>query len=255
MIEEAPSPFLDEKTRAAMGAQAVALAKTVGYDSAGTVEFIVDGARNFYFLEMNTRLQVEHPVTELITGLDLVELMIRSAAGETLPLAQKDVKRNGWAIEARVYAEDPYRGFLPSTGRLSRYRPPQEGTENGVTVRNDTGVSEGGDISVYYDPMIAKLSTHAHSRDKAVAAMGAALDKFEIAGIAHNVPFLNAVIHHPRFREGRITTSFIAEEYPDGFKGAPVTDADLRLFVAAAVTAKLRRTQRAGEYPARSRTR
>ena len=172
VIEEAPSPFLDEKTRAAMGAQAVTLAKAVDYDSAGTVEFIVDGERNFYFLEMNTRLQVEHPVTELITGLDLVELMIRSAAGEKLPLTQKEVKRNGWAIEARVYAEDPYRGFLPSTGRLVRYRPPREGTENGVTVRNDTGVFEGGEISVYYDPMIAKLSTHAHSRDKAVDSDG-----------------------------------------------------------------------------------
>ncbi len=247
VIEEAPSPFLDEKTRAAMGAQAVALAKAVGYDSAGTVEFIVDGQRNFYFLEMNTRLQVEHPVTELITGLDLVELMIRSAAGEKLPLTQKEVKRNGWAIEARVYAEDPYRGFLPSTGRLTRYSPPREGAGNGVTVRNDTGVFEGGEISVYYDPMIAKLSTHAHSRGKAVEAMGAALDRFEIAGIAHNVSFLDAVMHHPRFREGRITTNFIAEEYPDGFKGAPVSDADLRLFVAASVVAKLRRTQRAGE--------
>jgi propionyl-CoA carboxylase alpha chain len=247
VIEEAPSPFLDEKTRAAMGAQAVTLAKAVGYDSAGTVEFIVDGQRNFYFLEMNTRLQVEHPVTELITGLDLVELMIRSAAGEKLPLSQKEVKRNGWAIEARVYAEDPYRGFLPSTGRLTRYHPPREGTENGVTIRNDTGVFEGGEISVYYDPMIAKLSTHAHSRDKAVEAMGAALDRFEIAGIAHNVSFLDAVMHHPRFRDGRITTNFIAEEYPDGFKGAPASDDDLRLFVAAAVAAKLRRTQRAGE--------
>ncbi|HEX4371545.1 MAG TPA: acetyl/propionyl/methylcrotonyl-CoA carboxylase subunit alpha [Rhizomicrobium sp.] len=247
VIEEAPSPFLDEKTRAAMGAQAVTLAKAVGYDSAGTVEFIVDGQRNFYFLEMNTRLQVEHPVTELITGLDLVELMIRSAAGEKLPLTQKEVKRNGWAIEARVYAEDPYRGFLPSTGRLTRYHPPREGTENGVTVRNDTGVFEGGQISVYYDPMIAKLSTHAHSRGMAVEAMGAALDRFEISGIAHNVSFLDAVMHHPRFREGRITTNFIAEEYPDGFKGAPASDEDLRLFVAASVAAKLRRTQRAGE--------
>jgi propionyl-CoA carboxylase alpha chain len=247
VIEEAPSPFLDEKTRVAMGAEAVALAKAVGYDSAGTVEFIVDGRQNFYFLEMNTRLQVEHPVTELITGLDLVELMIRSAAGEKLPLTQKDVKRNGWAIEARVYAEDPCRGFLPSTGRLTRYRPPQEGTENGITVRNDTGVFEGGEISVFYDPMIAKLSTHAQGREKAVEAMGAALDRFEIAGIAHNVSFLDAVMHHPRFREGRITTNFIAEEYPDGFKGAPLSDADLNQFVAASVAAKLWRTQRAGE--------
>ncbi|MBN9546968.1 MAG: acetyl/propionyl/methylcrotonyl-CoA carboxylase subunit alpha [Alphaproteobacteria bacterium] len=247
VVEEAPSPFLDEKTRAAMGGQAVALAKAVGYDSAGTVEFIVDGARNFYFLEMNTRLQVEHPVTEMITGLDLVELMIRSAAGEKLPLAQKDVKRDGWAIEARVYAEDPYRGFLPSTGRLTRYRPPHEGTHKGVTIRNDTGVFEGGEISVYYDPMIAKLSTHAETREKAIDAMASALDRFEISGIAHNVPFLAAIMHNPRFREGRLTTGFIAEEFPEGFKGAPLSEADSRLFVAAAVAAKLRRTQRAGQ--------
>src|SRR6201747_99339 len=167
VIEEAPSPFLDAATRKAMGEQAVALAKAVGYFSAGTVEFIVDKARNFYFLEMNTRLQVEHPVTELITGLDLVELMIRSAAGEKLPLKQGDVKLDGWAIESRVYAEDPYRGFLPSTGRLVRYRPPHEGTQNGITVRNDTGVYEGGEISIYYDPMIAKLCTHAATREAA----------------------------------------------------------------------------------------
>ena len=245
VIEEAPSPFLDEKTRAAMGAQAVALGAAVGYDSAGTVEFIVDGARNFYFLEMNTRLQVEHPVTELITGLDLVELMIRSAAGEKLPLRQKDVPIKGWAIEARVYAEDPYRGFLPSTGRLTRYHPPREGSVAGVTVRNDTGVFEGGEISVYYDPMIAKLSTHAATRDGAVDAMAAALDRFEISGIAQNVPFLSAIMHNPRFREGRLTTGFIAEEFPDGFKGPPLSDGDTRLFAAAAVAAKLIRTQRA----------
>ena len=247
VIEEAPSPFLDEKTRAAMGAQAVALAKAVDYDSAGTVEFIVDGARNFYFLEMNTRLQVEHPVTELITGLDLVELMIRSAAGEKLPLAQKDVRRSGWAIEARVYAEDPYRGFLPSTGRLTRYRPPREGTQDGVTVRNDTGVFEGGEISVFYDPMIAKLSTHAATREAAIAAMAASLDRFEIGGIAHNVPFLAAIMNNPRFREGRLTTGFIAEEFPEGFKGAPLPNDDARLFVAAAMAAKLLRTERAGQ--------
>jgi len=247
VVEEAPSPFLDEKTRTAMGSQAVALAKAVGYDSAGTVEFIVDGARNFYFLEMNTRLQVEHPVTEMITGLDLVELMIRSAAGEKLPLAQKDVKRDGWAIEARVYAEDPYRGFLPSTGRLTRYRPPHEGVHKDITIRNDTGVFEGGEISVYYDPMIAKLSTHADTREKAIDAMASALDRFEISGIAQNVSFLAAIMHNPRFREGRLTTGFIAEEFPDGFKGAALSDADSRLFVAAAVAAKLRRTQRAGQ--------
>jgi propionyl-CoA carboxylase alpha chain len=245
VIEEAPSPFLDAKTRAAMGAQAVALAKAVGYDSAGTVEFIVDGQRNFYFLEMNTRLQVEHPVTELITGLDLVELMIRSAAGEKLPLAQKDVTIHGWAVESRVYAEDPYRGFLPSTGRLTRYHPPREGKESGVTVRNDTGVFEGGEISVYYDPMIAKLSTHAATREAAMDGMAAALDRFEISGIAHNVSFLNAIMDNPRFREGRLTTGFIAEEFPEGFKGAPLPDGEGRLFVAAAVAAKLARTQRA----------
>ncbi len=246
VVEEAPSPFLDEATRAAMGGQAVVLAKAVGYDSAGTVEFIVDAERNFYFLEMNTRLQVEHPVTELITGLDLVELMIRSAAGEKLPLAQKDVKREGWAIEARVYAEDPYRGFLPSTGRLTRYRPPSEGIRGDVTVRNDTGVTEGSEISVYYDPMIAKLSTHAPKRSEAVDAMAAALDRFEIAGIAHNVPFLAAIMHNERFREGRLTTGFIAEEFPQGFKGAALSDRDTRLFVAAAMAAKLMRTARAG---------
>jgi propionyl-CoA carboxylase alpha chain len=246
VVEEAPSPFLDEKTRAAMGAQAVALAKAVGYDSAGTVEFIVDGGKNFYFLEMNTRLQVEHPVTEMITGLDLVELMIRSAAREKLPLEQKDVKRNGWAIEARVYAEDPYRGFLPSTGRLSRYRPPQEGIEGGITIRNDTGVFEGGEISVYYDPMIAKLSTHAPTRLEAIDAMAAALDGFELSGIANNLQFLTAIMHNARFREGRLTTGFIAEEYPDGFRGAPLVAEDSRRFIAAAVAAKLSRTQRAG---------
>ena len=246
VIEEAPSPFLDEKTREAMGAQAVALAKTVGYDSAGTVEFIVDGQKNFYFLEMNTRLQVEHPVTELITGQDLVELMIRSAAGEKLPLTQKDVKRNGWAIEVRVYAEDPYRGFLPSTGRLSRYRPPQEGVDGGITIRNDTGVFEGGEISVYYDPMIAKLSTHAAKRLDAIDAMAWALDRFELSGIANNIQFLTAIMHNARFRDGRLTTSFIAEEYPDGFRGAPLTGEDTRGFIAAAVAAKILRTQRAG---------
>ena len=245
VIEEAPSPFLDEKTRAAMGAQAVALAKAVGYDSAGTVEFIVDGQKNFYFLEMNTRLQVEHPVTELITGLDLVELMIRSAAGEKLPLTQKDVTRRGWAIEARVYAEDPYRSFLPSTGRLSRYRPPEEGGHDGVTVRNDTGVSEGGEISIYYDPMIAKLSTHAATRLEAIDAMAEALDRFELSGIANNLQFLTAVTHNARFREGRLTTFFIAEEYPLGFEGAPLDEQDRRRFIAAAVAVKLLRTQRA----------
>src|ERR1700744_3795403 len=245
VVEEAPSPFLDEKTRAAMGAQAVALAQAVGYDSAGTVEFIVDGARDFYFLEMTTRLQVEHPVTELITGLDLVELMIRSAAGEKLPLAQKDVNLHGWAMEARIYAEDPYRGFLPSTGRLVRYRPPAEATRRGVTVRNDTGVYEGGEISIYYDPMIAKLCTHAATREAAIDAMAKALDEFRIEGINHNIAFLTAIMHNAKFRSGKITTAFIAEEFPEGFHGLPMDEADHRRFVAAAIVARLVRGLRA----------
>jgi propionyl-CoA carboxylase alpha chain len=245
VIEEAPSPFLDAATRKAMGEQAVMLAKAVNYDSAGTVEFIVDKDRNFYFLEMNTRLQVEHPVTELTTGLDLVELMIRSAAGEKLPLTQKDVKLDGWAIEARIYAEDPYRGFLPSTGRLVRYRPPAEGTHDGVTVRNDTGVYEGGEISIYYDPMIAKLCTHAATREKAIDAMAMALDEFRIEGINHNIAFLTAIMHNAKFRSGKITTAFIAEEYPDGFHGRAIDKATLQRFVAAAVIKKIMRTHRA----------
>ena len=247
VIEEAPSPFLDEKTRQAMGEQAVMLAKAVGYDSAGTVEFIVDKDRKFYFLEMNTRLQVEHPVTELITGLDLVELMIRSAFGEKLPLAQKDVKIDGWAIESRIYAEDPYRGFLPSTGRLVRYRPPAEGKFGNVTVRNDTGVYEGGEISIYYDPMIAKLCTHAPTRLEAIDAMAAALDEFRIEGINHNIAFLTAIMHNKRFRAGRITTAFIAEEFPEGFHGIAMDKAMEYRFVAAATAAKLVRTARAGK--------
>ncbi|HWA89177.1 MAG TPA: acetyl/propionyl/methylcrotonyl-CoA carboxylase subunit alpha [Rhizomicrobium sp.] len=243
VIEEAPSPFLDAKTRKAMGEQAMMLAKAVDYDSAGTVEFIVDKDRNFYFLEMNTRLQVEHPVTELTTGLDLVELMIRSAAGEKLPLAQKDVKLDGWAVEARVYAEDPYRGFLPSTGRLVRYRPPAEN----ATVRNDTGVYEGGEISMFYDPMIAKLCTRGATRLEAIDAMEDALDEFRIEGIRHNIAFLNAIMHHPRFRSGNITTAFIAEEYPDGFHGRPL-DADAKtLFASAAAAASRIRSGRAAK--------
>jgi len=247
VIEEAPSPFLDAATRKAMGEQAVALARAVGYDSAGTVEFIVDRDRKFYFLEMNTRLQVEHPVTELITGFDLVEMMIRSAAGEKLAISQKDVGVKGWAVEARVYAEDPYRGFLPSTGRLVRYRPPPEGTRNGVTVRNDTGVYEGGEISMFYDPMIAKLCTHAQTRDAAIDAMGAALDEFRIDGINHNIAFLTAIMHNPRFRSGKLSTAFIAEEFPDGFHGLALDAAAERRFVAAAVIAKLMRTTRAAK--------
>lgn len=225
VIEEAPSPFLDEATRKAMGEQAVALAKAVGYFSAGTVEFIVDGKRNFYFLEMNTRLQVEHPVTELVTGIDLVEQMIRIAAGEKLSFGQDDVRLNGWAIESRIYAEDPYRNFLPSIGRLTRYRPPAQGVmADGTMLRNDTGVFEGGEISMFYDPMIAKLCAWAPgegdaARLAAVDAMAEALDHFELEGIGNNLPFLSAVMHQERFRSGRLTTAYIAEEFPDGFEG------------------------------------
>ena len=236
VIEELPSPLLDEATRRKMGEQAVALAKAVGYDSAGTVEFVAGQDRSFYFLEMNTRLQVEHPVTELVTGVDLVEEMIRSAAGEPLRLSQTDVQQTGWAVESRVYAEDPTRGFLPSTGRLSRYRPPAEGTHEGVTVRNDTGVFEGGEISIYYDPMIAKLVTHAPDRLAAIDAQAIALDEFVIDGIRHNIPFLSALMQHPRWREGRLSTGFIAEEYPDGFHQlAPKGETERRLTVAAAL--------------------
>ncbi|MBV9330634.1 MAG: acetyl/propionyl/methylcrotonyl-CoA carboxylase subunit alpha [Alphaproteobacteria bacterium] len=245
VIEEAPSPFLDPTMRKAMGAEAVALAKAVGYDSAGTVEFIVDKDRKFYFLEMNTRLQVEHPVTELVTGLDIVELMIRSAAGEKLTIKQGQLNLNGWALEARIYAEDPYRGFLPSIGRLVRYRPPSEGTENGVTVRNDTGVYEGGEISMFYDPMIAKLCTHAPTRLAAIDAMAAALDEFRITGINHNISFLTAIMHNERFREGKLTTAFIAEEFPDGFRGRVLGEEGTVPFLLAAVAAKLKRTRRA----------
>jgi propionyl-CoA carboxylase alpha chain len=217
VIEEAPSPLLDETTRRKMGEQAVALAKAVNYDSAGTVEFVVAQDKSFYFLEMNTRLQVEHPVTELVTGIDLVEQMIRVAAGEKLSLAQKDVTLSGWAVESRVYAEDPFRNFLPSVGRLVKYRPPAEKSQNGITVRNDTGVQEGGEISIFYDPMIAKLVTHAPSRAAAVEAQSVALDAFYVDGIRHNIPFLAALMHHPRWREGRLSTAFISEEFPKGF--------------------------------------
>jgi len=218
VVEEAPSPFIDAKTREAMGAEAVALAKAVGYDSAGTVEFIVDKDRNFYFLEMNTRLQVEHPVTELVTGLDLVEEMLKVAAGEKLILKQKDVKLKGSAVEVRIYAEDPSRNFLPSTGRLVRYRPPRLGTSGGVTTRLDSGVEEGGEISVYYDPMIAKLVTHAPKRLAAIEHMGTALDAFAIDGFRHNIPFLAVLMRNERWKEGRLSTKFIAEEFPQGFK-------------------------------------
>jgi propionyl-CoA carboxylase alpha chain len=230
VVEEAPSPFVTPEMRKAMGEQAVALSRAVGYYSAGTVELIVSGAdpsgKSFYFLEMNTRLQVEHPVTEEVTGLDLVEQMIRVAAGEKLAFGQDDVKLNGWAVENRVYAEDPYRGFLPSTGRLVRYRPSPERREDGVRVRIDDGVFEGGEVSMFYDPMIAKLVTWGPSREAAIDAQVAALDAFEIDGIGHNVDFLSALMQHPRFRGGNITTNFIAEEYPEGFDGAP-TDPQL----------------------------
>jgi propionyl-CoA carboxylase alpha chain len=217
VVEEAPSPLLDEATRAKMGEQAVALAKAVGYDSAGTVEFVAGQDKSFYFLEMNTRLQVEHPVTELVTGIDLVEQMLRVAAGEKLRIKQSDVQLKGSAIETRVYAEDPYRNFLPSTGRLVKYRPPAETSKDGITVRNDTGVFEGGEISIYYDPMIAKLITHAKTRAQAIAAQSQALDAFYIDGIRHNIPFLSALMQHPRWKKGKLSTAFIAEEYPGGF--------------------------------------
>ncbi|HEY0325886.1 MAG TPA: biotin/lipoyl-containing protein, partial [Allosphingosinicella sp.] len=264
VVEEAPSPFVTPEMRKAMGEQAVALARAVGYYSAGTVELIVSGAdptgKSFYFLEMNTRLQVEHPVTEEVTGLDLVELMIRVAAGERLPLTQDEVKLNGWSIENRVYAEDPYRGFLPSTGRLVRYRPPQatviasEAKQSSVArsedgllrsarndeepiVRVDDGVFEGGEVSMFYDPMIAKLITWAPTRDEAIARQVEALDEFVIDGIGHNVDFLSALMQPPRFQEGRLTTGFIAEEYPEGFEGAPASEeliADLAIIAAVA---------------------
>ena len=250
VVEEAPSPFLDEATRKAMGEQSCALAKAVGYASAGTVEFIVDGDRNFYFLEMNTRLQVEHPVTELITGVDLVEQMIRVANGEPLSITQDDVKINGWAIENRLYAEDPYRNFLPSIGRLTRYRPPAEEATETAVVRNDTGVFEGGEISMYYDPMIAKLCTWAPTRADAIEEMRIALDRFELEGIGHNLPFLAAVMDHSKFTSGDMTTAFIAEEYPDGFQGVELNEAELRRIAASAAAmnrvAEIRRTKISG---------
>ncbi|MEM7238111.1 MAG: acetyl/propionyl/methylcrotonyl-CoA carboxylase subunit alpha [Pseudomonadota bacterium] len=253
VIEEAPSPFLDAATRKAMGEQSVALAKAVDYCSAGTVEFIVDGDSNFFFLEMNTRLQVEHPVTELITGQDLVEHMIRVAAGETLSLTQDDVKLNGWAMESRLYAEDPYRNFLPSIGRLTRYRPPEETADYspGVVpetpvIRNDTGVFEGGEISMYYDPMIAKLCSWGPDRASAIDTMRTALDRFEVEGIGHNLPFLSAVYDHERFTSGDITTAFIAEEYPDGFEGVELERPVLQRIAAGAAAMQLVTSRRAG---------
>ncbi|MCH9809028.1 MAG: acetyl/propionyl/methylcrotonyl-CoA carboxylase subunit alpha [Alphaproteobacteria bacterium] len=234
VIEEAPSPLLDEKTRPEMGAQAVALAKAVNYDTAGTVEFVAGQDKSFYFLEMNTRLQVEHPVTELVTGIDLVEQMIRVAAGEKLAIKQKDIKLDGWAVESRIYAEDPYRNFLPSIGRLVKYRPPREGSADGLTIRNDTGVYEGGEISMYYDPMIAKLVTHGPTRAAAIELQSEALDAFYIDGIQHNIPFLTALMQHPRWKSGDLSTGFIAEEYPDGFTAKPPEGEVLKVLAAVA---------------------
>ncbi|MBW8294668.1 acetyl/propionyl/methylcrotonyl-CoA carboxylase subunit alpha [Sphingopyxis sp.] len=256
VVEEAPSPFVTEKMRKAMGEQCVALSKAVGYYSAGTVELIVSGAdptgESFYFLEMNTRLQVEHPVTEAITGIDLVEQMIRVAAGEKLSMTQDDIKIDGWAIENRVYAEDPYRGFLPSTGRLVRYRTPVPawaGNERGEDgVRVDAGVEEGGEVSIFYDPMIAKLVTWGETRDEAADKQIAALDRFEIEGLGHNIDFVSAIMQHPRFRSGELTTGFIAEEYPEGFHGAATEDHIVRAlaaiagFMASAEADRARRT-------------
>ncbi len=250
VVEEAPSSFLDEKTRREMGEQACNLAKAVGYSSAGTVEFIVDKDKNFYFLEMNTRLQVEHPVTELITGIDLVEQMILVATGKPLSVAQKDIKLIGWAIESRLYAEDPYRNFLPSIGRLTRYRPPAEIKDKNSIIRNDTGVYEGGEISMYYDPMIAKLCTWAPDRAKAIEQMRIALDRFEVEGIGHNLPFLSAVMDHKKFISGKITTAFIAEEYSEGFNGVELNDDKIKDLAACAAAmnrvAEIRRTKISG---------
>ncbi len=253
VVEEAPSPFIDADSRRAMGEQALQLARAVDYVSAGTVEFIVDAHRDFYFLEMNTRLQVEHPVTEYITGLDLVELMIRVAAGEKLPIAQSDVRLEGWAIETRIYAEDPHRGFLPAVGRLTRYRAPEV---DGGNVRVDTGVYEGGEVSVHYDPLIAKLITYGADRGEAIGRMRAALDAYLIRGVPNNIGFLAAVMGHPRFAEGRLTTDFIAEEYGDGFD--PTTaDGDPTLLIAAAVVVHYVEEERAagisGRLPGRER--
>ena len=250
VVEEAPSSFLDEKTRREMGEQACKLAKAVGYSSAGTVEFIVDKDKNFFFLEMNTRLQVEHPVTELITNIDLVEQMILVAAGKPLSIAQKDVKLTGWAMESRLYAEDPYRNFLPSIGRLTRYRPPAEIQNKNFIVRNDTGVYEGGEISMYYDPMIAKLCTWAPNRAEAIEQMRIALDRFELEGIGHNLPFLSAVMDHKKFVSGNITTAFIAEEFSEGFNGVDLNNDKIKHLAACAAAmnrvAEIRRTKVSG---------
>ena len=242
VIEEAPSPFIDDTIRKAMGEQAVALAQAVNYQSAGTVEFVVGSDKSFYFLEMNTRLQVEHPVTEMITGLDLVELMIRVAAGEQLPFAQADIKAQGWAMECRINAEDPYRGFLPSTGRLVRFQPPQDSSGK---VRVDTGVYEGGEISMYYDSMIAKLICHGDNRLQAIERMRDALNAFFIRGVSSNIPFQAALMQHPRFVSGLFTTAFIADEYPHGFIASEVPHSDIGLLAAVAAFARRRYIDRA----------
>ncbi len=248
VIEEAPSPLLDEKTRQAMGEQAVALAKAVHYDSAGTVEFVASGAdKSFYFLEMNTRLQVEHPVSEMITGLDLVEQMIRVAAGEPLKFKQKDLKIKGWAIESRIYAEDPFRNFLPSIGRLRTYKAPAEGKHGDIAIRNETGVREGDEISMFYDPMIAKLVTHGATRLAAIDAQAAALDRFLIEGIADNIPFLGAVMEENDFRKGDFTTAYIKEKFPEGFEGVPPTASQEKLLIACAAIARSFTARRARE--------
>ncbi len=253
VIEEAPSPFLDEETREAMYAQSVALAKEVGYHSAGTMEFIVDPQKNFYFLEMNTRLQVEHPVTEYVTGYDLVQLMIDIAYGKKLPFKQKDVKLTGWAIESRVYAEDPTRGFLPSTGRITEYKEP----DSGGNVRVDTGVYAGGEVSMFYDAMIAKLITYGKTRDEAINTMRESLNQYVIEGVAHNISFLQALMEHPRFIEGRLSTNFIAEEYADGFTGAHLDEHKTKVMLATALFVYLKDAERAvtisGQMPGRPR--
>ncbi len=259
VLEEAPSPLLDAATRKKMGEQAVALAKAVNYDSAGTVEFVAGQDRSFFFLEMNTRLQVEHPVTEMITGIDLVEEMIRVATGEKLRFAQDDIALNGWAVESRVYAEDPTRNFLPSIGRLVKYRPPAEGKVGAASVRNDTGVEEGGEISIHYDPMIAKLVTHAPTRAEAIEAQSNALDAFVVDGIRHNIPFLSALMAHPRWQSGKLSTGFIAEEFPEGF--AAIQPDGERAEVLAAVAAAIdhvlgeRKRQISGQMTGRTVTR
>ena len=247
VIEEAPSPLLDDATRKAMGDQAIALARAVNYDSAGTVEFVAGQDRSFYFLEMNTRLQVEHPVTELITGVDLVEQMIRSAAGEVMGFKQEDLSINGWAIESRIYAEDPYRGFLPSIGRLVRYEQPEEGDQGDYMVRNDSGVREGDEISMFYDPMIAKLCAWGETRDAAVEGMARALEDTHLSGLGHNVPFLSAVMDQDRFKSGQLSTSYIKDEFPDGFRGLEPTEAQKDIFITVAAAMNEVLAEQAGD--------